>query len=98
MNDRDIRLPLRAAVAATLALALRAPVLHAQDDSLALEEVIVTAEKREQSLQDAPLSILAFDDQALANIGATGLGDLTHSIPNFTQITFSVGNSTLRFY
>jgi iron complex outermembrane receptor protein len=98
MNVQAIRLPLRAAVAATLALALRAPMVHAEEGSLALEEVIVTAEKREQSLQDAPLSILAFDDQSLANIGATGLGDLTHSIPNFTQITFSVGNSTLRFY
>jgi iron complex outermembrane receptor protein len=63
-----------------------------------LEEVIVTAERREQSLQDAPLSILAFNDDSLAQIGATGLGDLALSIPNLTQITFSVGNSTLRFY
>jgi iron complex outermembrane receptor protein len=63
-----------------------------------LEEVIVTAEKRAQSLQDAPLSILAFNADSLAQIGATGLGDLTLSIPNLSQITFSVGNSTLRFY
>ena len=98
MIGKGTQLSLRAAVGTTLALALAAPHVRAEDTGLALEEVIVTAEKREQSLQDAPLSILAFDDQALANIGATGLGDLTHSVPNFTQITFSVGNSTLRFY
>jgi iron complex outermembrane receptor protein len=81
-----------------LALGISAAGAQTTDAGLALEEVIVTAEKREQSLQDAPLSILAFNDEALTNIGATGLGDLTHSVPNLTQITFSVGNSTLRLY
>jgi iron complex outermembrane receptor protein len=81
-----------------LALGISAAGAQTTDAGLALEEVIVTAEKREQSLQDASLSILAFNDEALTNIGATGLGDLTHSVPNLTQITFSVGNSTLRLY
>ena len=74
------------------------PASAAAQPSSELQEVLVTAERRETNLQDAPLSVLAFNHEALSNMGVTGLGDLTHAVPNMTQITWSVGNSTLRFY
>ena len=50
--------------------------------SLVIEEIIVTAQKREQSLQDVPLSVAAFDESALRSIGVDSLDDLTLRTPN----------------
>lgn len=47
-----------------------------------LEEVVVTAEKYESSLQDAPLSILAFSEQQIDNLNVTDLQDLQNFLPN----------------
>lgn len=47
-----------------------------------LEEVIVTAERRQQSLQDVPVSIAALDEQALEKFGIDELEDLGAKIPN----------------
>ncbi|HAN68538.1 MAG TPA: TonB-dependent receptor [Halieaceae bacterium] len=52
----------------------------------ALEEVIVTAEKRSESLQDTPISIAALDAEALEKFGITDMVDLQGKVPNL-QIT-----------
>lgn len=46
-----------------------------------LEEVIVTARKREESLRDVPLAVTAFDQAALADLGARNLEDLSYHAP-----------------
>ena len=46
-----------------------------------IEEIIVTANKREQSIQDVPIAISAFDNAALAEIGADSLENLTNFVP-----------------
>ena len=45
-------------------------------NDLALEEVLVTAEKRESSLQDTPISLLAFSNERLDRFGITDLADV----------------------
>jgi iron complex outermembrane recepter protein len=50
---------------------------HAQ-----LEEIIVTAQKREQSLQDVSIAISAFDSSQLAELGLTNLEQLPYVIPS----------------
>ena len=52
-------------------------VAHAE-----LEEIIVTAQKREQSLQDVSIAISAFDSTQLAELGLTSLEQLPLIIPN----------------
>lgn len=44
---------------------------------LALEEIVVTARKREESLQDVPLSITAFSEKQIEEAGFVGLQDLS---------------------
>lgn len=44
--------------------------------SALLEEVVVTAQKREQNLQDVPISISAFSGDALKEMGAESLSDI----------------------
>lgn len=48
-----------------------------------IEEIVVTAEKRETNLQDTALSISAFSGPALDAAGIENIEDLTFSVPNF---------------
>lgn len=58
--------------------------------AFALEEIIVTAQKREQSLQDVPIAISAFSGAALETRAIEELVDLQMSIPNFIFDQFRV--------
>ena len=54
-----------------------------------LEEVIVTAQFREQSIQDIPVSISAFTGQFMENAGLSSAHDLAKFTPGFTASQFS---------
>lgn len=58
-----------------------------------LEEVIVTAQKREQSLQDIPVSVSAFDAEAIRQQGISDIEDASQYLPN-VQIAESPAGST----
>ena len=49
----------------------------------ALEEVVVTAQKREQSLQEVPISLSVVGGDMLENMGVRDFNDLAEFIPNF---------------
>lgn len=55
-------------------------------DTLALDEVVVTAQKREESIQQTPISLAAFSTADLEKKGINGLVDLRSSVPNL-QLT-----------
>ncbi len=63
-----------------------------------LEEIVVTAQKRSESLQDTPISIQAFGADLLAQRGIDSLDDLLSNVPNLTIETFPTHNATLRIY
>ena len=63
-----------------------------------LEEVIVTAERREASLQDTPISVLAFGTGDLEKLGVDDLGDIQHSVPNLYIRQFPNSQGSLRTY
>jgi len=74
---KSLRLsPLAAAIAVS---ALSLPSLAAD---FTLEEVIVTAQKRAQSLQDVPISVSAVGGEKLAEAGIENLQDLSAYVPN----------------
>ncbi|WKD48269.1 TonB-dependent receptor [Microbulbifer spongiae] len=60
-----------------------------------LEEIIVTAQKRQQSLQEVPVAVSAFDEDALQQNGVTDVTDLQKLAPNTTLQTSRGTNSTL---
>ena len=68
-------------VAAAVALAMLAPAGTAAEDVM-LEEVVVTAERREQNLQDMPISATVFDAEELARRGVTDLNDIQTVAPS----------------
>src|SRR5690625_4103555 len=49
--------------------------------SASLEEVVVTAQKREESLQEIPIAITAMDTATLEELGITDIGGLTGFVP-----------------
>ncbi|WP_444913653.1 TonB-dependent receptor [Microbulbifer sp. TRSA007] len=53
-----------------------------QDDDWALEEVTVTATKRETNLMDTPVAISAFTQEELDRQGIKNVKDLGNTIPN----------------
>lgn len=68
-------------------------VLAQQTGPAVLEEVTVTARKREESLQDIPLSITAFSAEELQEAQIVDLVDLSSFSPgmNFRNQSFSIG-------
>lgn len=86
--------PLRVSLPA-LMIALASPVL-AQDSVRssapgALEEIVVTAQFREQNLQDTPISISALSGDMIEARGYTTITELTESVPNVTMTEAASG-------
>ncbi|WP_019528099.1 TonB-dependent receptor [Dasania marina] len=67
----------RLAAAITAAVAINCPISHAA----VLEEVIVSAQKRNESLQDVPIAVAAFSQEELKKSGANAVQDLIEFVP-----------------
>jgi iron complex outermembrane receptor protein len=68
-------------------LLLVAPVAHAQSASdtgsaSSLEEIVVTAQRREEKMVDVPITIAAIDTQQLATANAQDLRDIAQLTPS----------------
>jgi iron complex outermembrane receptor protein len=61
-----------------------------------LEEITVTARKRQESLQDIPIAVTAFSEAALQSIGARGLEDIALRTPG-VQFNEQAGQIPGRF-
>jgi iron complex outermembrane receptor protein len=95
MKRNHVRHPLVAAIAASSALAFPGLSALAQEKSLALEEVVVTARRREESLQDVPIAVTAITGQELALRGAADISELAQSVPSVTLEPSRATNTTL---
>jgi iron complex outermembrane receptor protein len=70
-----------------LALATSTVSLAAQDsDTVVLESVVVTAQKRQESIQSVPISITAIGTEQLEAMRVQGVEDYVYSIPNATFV------------
>ena len=65
-----------------------------QDDETVLGEVIVTAQKREQRLQDVPISVTVVGEQLLKDAGVTDIRELSILAPGLT-VTATTNESTV---
>ncbi|WP_170287237.1 TonB-dependent receptor [Halioglobus maricola] len=71
-------------LASAVAIALTGSSAVAKAQQLMLEEIIVTAQKRVESLQDVPISITTMSGERIDETGITGLEELTQYMPNVT--------------
>ena len=89
----------RLLIASTSALALLASPALAQDaaeEDVGLGEIIVTAQKREQNLQDVPAAVSAFSADDLQARGVTQTSDLMGTLPNL-QVTSAYSTTQPNF-
>src|SRR5688572_16864941 len=71
------------------------PMVAAQEtDKPVFEEVIVTAQKREQSIYDVPVAISAFSAESVEKQGITNLTDVGKFVPNLNVTEFSAGHTS----
>ena len=81
-------------VTTAVALTLTAAAAGAQQQSsTTLEEIVVTAQKRSESLQDVPVAVSAVAGVKISEAGLTRIEDLRNYVPTlFTQET-AIGNN-----
>lgn len=84
-----------AIIASVSAFALGAATVNAQtaEDSVSFgEDIVVTAQKREQRLQDVPISIQVMGGQAMQESGIRTFEDLGPMVPNLTIVKSPAAN------
>ena len=74
-----------------------AAVFAADTEAGALEEIVVTARKRTESLQEVPISVSVLTNATMKKIGATKVRDLEYVVPNLvfsgfwdTQVSIAI--------
>jgi iron complex outermembrane recepter protein len=87
------------ALATVSLLALCAAPSYAQTAPVedgGLSDIVVTAQKREQNLQDVPAAVSAFSAEAMQQRGVTETSDLMGTLPNL-QVTSAYGDTQPNF-
>ncbi len=82
-----------ATLCGSAALVLVAPANAQTEEASTLEEVVVTAQKREQNAQDVPIAIDALSRDSILAQRITGPDDLVKQLPNLSLKTASAINS-----
>ena len=59
-----------------------AGAIHAQE-SVTVEEIVVTARRRAENLQDVPVAVSAFGEERISSLQADDLSGLQYATPNF---------------
>ena len=71
-------------------------VAQSGSEDFTLEEIIVTAQKREQSLQDVPIAVTAFNARKIEELGIESFQDYALLMPNVSFKSFGApGGATI---
>jgi outer membrane receptor protein involved in Fe transport len=81
MSSHCSQISLARAIHATLVAAAGLAVAIPASAATNLEEIVVTAQKRDERLQDVPVSVSAIDSESLISAHNTGIGDYFAQVP-----------------
>ncbi len=92
LNNRNL-------ITLTSTIALTAFASEVAAQQVALEEIVVTARKRDESIQDIPLSVAAFSANQIKNQAITDVEDIFQFIPgvHMNNHTANRNNPAVRF-
>ncbi|TAL36401.1 MAG: TonB-dependent receptor, partial [Phenylobacterium sp.] len=91
MTNRKFVLTARASALALL-IGIPAVPAFAADDAT-VEELVVTARKRDEQLIDVPFSVAAQSEQVMRNRGVTNVEELSRTVASFTVQNLGPGQS-----
>jgi len=91
MNKKNLALMMFATLGA---LGVVPAALAQEPDDSVFDTVIVTAQKREQSIYDVPVAISAFTPEIMERQGITDLTDIGKFVPNLNITGFSAGHTS----
>jgi iron complex outermembrane receptor protein len=80
-NSLRLRTVLAMGASALALSAFAVPAFAQSDDSFQIEELVITAEKREQALQDVPVAVSAYTSSQRDVVGMTGIQDFVNFTP-----------------
>jgi len=92
MNKYGIQGLLYASV--SLALAVSPAAIAQNGDEALIEEIMVTATKREASIYEVPIAVSAFRGENLAKQGIVDIVDIGKFVPNLNITQFSAGHNS----
>ncbi len=69
-----------------------------QSEERSLDRVVVTARKREETLQEVPVAVTAFTPETIDKLNVKDLGDLDAQVPNLTIYAARGSTSTVTAY
>lgn len=92
-NQKQLVLAISLATAASFAIQTQADEASPDSERISIEEILVTAQKREQDMQDTPIAMTAFNAQAMEKQGIADISDAAQYMPNVV-ISESPGGST----
>jgi iron complex outermembrane recepter protein len=103
-SSARIRARLALSVSATALMMTGAPALAqtatppTQTSPTVVDDIVVTAQKREQSVQDVPIAVTALSSEALESRQIEGGSELLRAVPNvtFSKANFSMYNFSIR--
>lgn len=95
--NKNIRGKLSVSVACLAAIGALPSVSSAAEGAL-LEEIVVTARRRAENIQDVPVAVSAFDTESLERRGIKDITELQQQLPNTTLQVSRGTNSTLTAY
>jgi outer membrane receptor protein involved in Fe transport len=95
MNPK-LSLSIAAILGATSGVGAAAPTSGGSDaDSGALQEIIVTAQHRNEGMQDVPIAMQAFTEGVLAELNITNFDDYVKYLPNVSSASNGPGQSEI---
>jgi iron complex outermembrane receptor protein len=86
--------PLAAAVAVACGSAMLIPATAPAQESQ-LEEIVVTATKREEGVQDVPMAIAVLGQQQLEDLNITDMQDYVEMLPTVSFVTLGPGTGNI---
>ena len=89
--------PKHTVLSAAVALSVAGAPVAAQEDAGArvLDEIVVTARRVQESLQDVPLAVTALDNREITELGVTNFADYVLQLPNVTAGGSGPGQNTI---
>lgn len=93
ISSRSLRALGLLAGCSTFAVATPAFAQNAEENA-GLDEIVVTAQKREQNLQEVPLAISAISAEKVEKLGISDSRDLSGLAPNVTIVQGTTSNSS----